>query len=183
MHFTREYVVYKIRDRWPRFYRAAVSISRVLNSIAGGGPEGASSLRGWLFQGPRGLAAKLIGTAPDVAVEIAVDLARQTIDTLLRQEGTQVVYSFPNQSFPPNIPGAEANRRRRFYFDAMSAYCRERMIPTVNPAELARQSGETLRLSADGWHEDAAGREVMARLYARSILQALEGHRSIDAAR
>jgi len=175
MHFTRDYVVYRVRERWPRLFRGAVRIAQALTDLGGGGPEGAPSPRGWLFRGPRWLAAKLVGVAPDVRVEEAVALTKQTLDAFLRHEGMQVVFFFSHQAFPANVPDAEAARRRDLYIREISAYCGERMIPAVEQASLLRETGRQINLAADGWHEDADGRQLQASLFAQAVLQALEG--------
>jgi hypothetical protein len=69
MHFTRDYVAYRVRERWPRLYKPVVRIAQALTDLGGGGPAGAPCPRGWLFRGPRWLATKLVGVAPDVRVE------------------------------------------------------------------------------------------------------------------
>jgi hypothetical protein len=181
MHFTRDYVVYRVRERWPRLYRASVAIAQTLTSWGGGGPAGSPSPRGWLFRVPRRLATKFIGTAPDVRVEQAIELTKRTIDTILRREGTQVVFFFSNQVFPPNIDGAEAGRRRQLYIREVSAYCRQRSVLTVNPPDVFQREGISLELGADGWHEDAAGRQAVAALYARAVAQAVSGRPALDA--
>jgi len=180
MHFLHDYVVYRIRQRWPGVYRKAVRLSEMLVSLAGGGPSGAPSMRGWIFRLPRWIGARLIGVAPEVEVEDAVAYTTQTLDALLRAENVHVVLVSSSNSMTPNFPAPEAKRRRSVYMGEMRRYCRQHTVLLLNPAAVAAGLGTQIRLGRDGWHEDLEGRDLQAWMYAQAVVQALEGRREFE---
>ncbi len=175
MHFMQDYVVYRIRRRWPRLYGKAVRISAFLNALAGGGPRGSPRPRGWLFRAPRWLAARTIGVAPEIDVEDAAAYTRAALDVVLRAENAHVVFAASSQSMPFDLSAAEAARRRERFMSQMRRYCRDHAVLILDPARLATGLGEGLGLGPDRWHEDVASRDLQARMYASAVVQALAG--------
>ncbi len=175
LQLMQDYVVYRVRERWPGLYRASVSLSQWLLDVGGGGPQGAPWLRGWVFRGPRWLMTKLIGVAPSIRVDEAVQCVRETLDGLLRIEDLHVIYFLPSGAVPPNIPAAEASRRSGAFAQGVSSYCRERRIPWLDQVEARGRAGIVRRLGKDRWHFDLENRQFAARLAAEAIAQAREG--------
>jgi hypothetical protein len=182
MHFLHDYVVYRIRRRWPAMYRTAIRVSETLVNLAGGGPSGTPSMRGWIFRVPRWIGAKLIGVAPEVEVDDAVAYTTQTLGVLLRKESTHVVLVSSSNSMTPNIPASEAERRRSYYMGEIRRYCREHTVLVLDPGAVAAGLDTRIRLGPDRWHEDIEGRDLQARMYAQAIVQALEGRREFELA-
>ncbi len=180
MQLLQDYVVYRIRERWPSLYRPAVRISRWLNDLAGGGPRGARRFRGWIFRAPRWLLANAIGVAPAMRVDEAVESVRQTLDMLGRREDLQVVYSLPMPTVPPNIPAQEARRRGDEFARGVSQYCIQKRIPCLDPGEVRGRAGISAGLAKDRWHPDLENRRLDARILAHAISQARDGATTLD---
>jgi hypothetical protein len=174
-----DYVVYRVRELWPGMYRRAVSVASFLIRLAGGGPDGAPTPRGWVFRVPRWFLGGTIGVAPAVRVEDAVALVKDTIDAVLKLEDVQLLYLMSSQTVRPTVPEAEAARRRDYFVRTVAAHCDSRGIPWADPTALRIQAGLERRLSSDGWHTDLENRELDAGILAEAIIQTLDGRRHL----
>jgi hypothetical protein len=175
MQFLQDYVVFKVRERWPPLYRPAARLAQWLNDLAGGGPDGAPKWQGWLFRGPRAAMTRLIGVAPAMRVGGALDAVRETLDLLRANEDLAIIYSLPMPTLPPNIPAVEAQRRREAFAAAVTAYCSEKQIPCLDPGAVRRAAGLQAGLAGDRWHPDLENRRFDASVIARAIIQARDG--------
>ena len=54
MQFLQDYVVFRVRERWPPLYRPAARLAQWLNDVAGGGPDGAPRVAGLALPCPQG---------------------------------------------------------------------------------------------------------------------------------
>lgn len=172
MQLVNDFVVNRIRERWPGLYDASTRVSEFFNKLAGGGPAGAPGARGWVFRGPRWLLVRVVGVAPALRVEEATALVRQTLDDLLRMEDLEIVYSLPSNIVPPNI-GLEASLERLGRFGAaVQQYCAEKSIFCVDPPEELRKRNVVRQLADDRWHPDLEGRRVDADIVAQTIIKA-----------
>jgi len=177
--FMGEYVVYRIRELWPRLYDRSLALSHWLVRLAGGGQAGAPTPRGWLFRIPRWVACRIIGTAPAVSVEAAVDLVKQTIDTVLRFEDVHLAYLMSTPTVQPNIPAAAAAKKREHFVRGVGSYCDQHQVPWLDPMTAYGASDRTRAAAVDGWHSTSADREFDGWILAQSILQTLDGSRTI----
>jgi hypothetical protein len=180
--YISDYVVYRVRELWPGMFRRSVRIAEFLIRLAGGGPEGAPSLQGLVFRAPRWLLTKVIGVAPAVRVEKAVEQVKQTIDTVLRIEDVHLVYMMSTQTVRPNISEAEARRRREYFVREVAAHCDRHSVPWLDPADVYTKARRVRGLADDRWHSTIDDREFDAAILSRVILQAGEGRRHIDVA-
>lgn len=89
--FMHDEVVSRIRERWPALYPLAMRLADFFRDLGGGKRRGAEGLRGELFRIPRRLAVKLIGQAPRIRVERAVEYVQETLEDLLPVEDLEVV--------------------------------------------------------------------------------------------
>jgi hypothetical protein len=178
--FMSDYVVYRIREYSRLAYRVTVTISGWINRLAGGGPLGRESVRGWVFRVPRWLVERVVGVAPSIRVEDAIDAAIETLDGLIRREDLRIVYIMSGNTIRPNIPLAQAAKRRQFYIDRVRAHCQSHRIPFLDPNEIQEQLGLERTTSADGWHTDLRNRDLDARVLSQAILQSLDGATELD---
>jgi len=177
MQFLHDYVIFRVRDRWPRLFRVARGIAAPLLALAGGGVAGAPSPRGWIFRAPRWLAALTIGVAPNVALNDAIAWTKEALDALLRTESVQAVFVSSANAMVPNIAPAEAARRREAYMTEVRRYCLDHAVLMLDPAKVSAALGSRMSLGPDEYHEDVASRDPQASMYAQAILQALDGRR------
>ncbi len=182
MQFLQDYVVFRVRERWPPLYRPAARLAQWLNDLAGGGPDGAPRWQGWLFRAPRAVMARLIGVAPAMRVGDALDVVRETLDLLRANEDLAIIYSLPMPTLPPNIPALEAQRRREAFAAGIGAYCSEKRIPCLDPGLVRRDAGLPAGLAGDRWHPDLENRRFDARVIARAIVQARDGATELNLA-
>lgn len=171
MQLVNDYVINRIRERWPRLYNSSTRVAELFNRLAGGGPDGAPGARGWLFRGPRWLLAKTIGAAPAMRVPEAVAVVRETLDDVLRIEDLTVVYSVPSNVVPPNIPAEEAASRLREFAAAVAEYCVQRRVRFVEPAVEYAKRGVVRRLGSDRWHPDAESRRRDADIVGEILIE------------
>jgi len=202
--FMGEYVVYRIRELWPGLYDRSLALSHWVVQLAGGGQLGDGSVnegafpshwvvqlagggqagaptpRGWLFRIPRWVACRIIGTAPAVSVEAAVDLVKQTIDAVLRFEDVHLVYLMSTPTVQPNILAAAAAKKREHFVRGVGGYCDQHQVPWLDPMTAYGASGRTRAAAVDGWHSTSDDREFDGWILAQSILQTLDGSRTIE---
>jgi hypothetical protein len=178
--YMSDYVVYRVRELWPGLFRGSVRIAAFLIRLAGGGPEGAPSWRGMVFRAPRWLLAKVMGVAPAVRVEKAVEYATASIDSILRMEDVHLAYMMPTQTVRPNISAAEAQRRREYFVEKVSAYCDRHNVPWLDPAGVYREAGRVRGLAGDRWHSTVDDRVFDASILAQVITQSASGCTRLD---
>lgn len=160
VQLVQDFVVHRIRERWPGLYNRSVWLSEILNRWAGGGPAGAEGPRGWIFRVPRWLMLKLVGVAPALRVEEAIEVVHQSLDVLSRMEDVQVIYVLPGTTMVPNIPAAEARRRRDAFAAGVGAICAEKGFLLVNPEAEYERLGIVRGRPIDGWHPGVDDRRV-----------------------
>lgn len=181
VQLVQDFVVHRIRERWPGLYNRSVWFSEILNRLAGGGPAGTEGPRGWIFRVPRWFMVKLIGVAPALRVEEAIEVVRETLEGLARLEDVQVVYVLPGTTMEPNIPAAEARRRRDRFATGVGAICKEKGMLLVNPEEEYRLRGIVRGKAIDGWHPGVDDRRIDGDIlgeYVASYVGSGEGRRS-----
>ena len=103
-YFTYDYVVARIRRRWPALFGLARSLSEGLKATSGKGFEGSASPRGLLFRAPRTVVERLIGAEPYMKVENAIDNVRAALEYLAAEEGLVTVFKMPTMAadVPPD---------------------------------------------------------------------------------
>jgi hypothetical protein len=157
--FMHDDVVSRIRDRWPRLYRASVRTSEWLRRLAGGERYGGPGLQGLLFRVPRALAIRVIGVAPRVPVEQAAAYVEETLDSLLKREDLTVLCQVVVGNTPSELSPREHARRRDYFIARLRDYCDRRHVPYSNAADAFRAMGVAYKMDEDQYH---ATREVRA---------------------
>jgi hypothetical protein len=181
--FTYEFVVNRIRRRWPWLYRPALIFSQRLKAAAGGAGDENVGPRGLLYRVPEQVALRLIGGEPFVSVEHAIANATEAIEALAGLEDLALVVRQP-------VGGMRATRARARRYDerlqrfrsAISGVCDRHRITSVDVASRLREAGLRSGFGADGIHLDDATRRFEAGLLTAAILEAggLAGHRLVS---
>jgi hypothetical protein len=173
-YFTYDYVVVRLRRMAPRLYDRAMRLSRTLKRWAGEGFEGSPSPRGWVFRGPRWLGARLLGTAPLLDVEHAIENTSAALGYLIKRENLVTILKLPTMS--SELTGeraAAAGRRLDQYQAAMRAMCRDHHVPCYELREAYGAAGQTLSKGRDGAHWPLEVRKWEASYLAGLILKSL----------
>ena len=174
-HLTHEYVLWKVRDRWPALYPAAKFIDARLKQLAGGPRDRANTPRPWVYAVPRWLAAKTIGTSIGRSPEECARNITDTLDYLLAREEL-FLYLWPSTSatFPKKRDNPQHERNVELLWRDVLDYANRRHIPRFNSADIRAAMGIEKSKSVDGIHASLGYRTYQARYLATKILEALE---------
>jgi hypothetical protein len=172
-YFTYDFVIARVRRRWPRLYGLTQALTRELRDAAGGGWSGGQSVRGLLYRAPRWLGARLIGAEPFMKVEHAAANACAALSYLAAREEIVVVCKLP--AMQVRVPAADLSRYRarlEQFKQAVAATCAGNGISTYELEDALRRAGRNLGIVADGIHADLPTRKFDAGLMAGQILAA-----------
>jgi hypothetical protein len=171
--FMHDEVVSRIRERWPALYPLAMRLADFFRDLGGSKRRGADGLRGELFRIPRRLAVKLIGQAPRIRVERAVEYVQETLEALLPMEDVEVVCFTSVGNSETLLPPQEHERRKEYFLQTLEAYCRLRQIPFMRDNEIVREAGAGYVYGEDQWHSTLPFRQLDARAMADQVIRAL----------
>lgn len=175
--FVDETIANRIRERWPRLYRPLRRVSEWLRDLTKGGRYGKDSQLGeWFYRIPRQLAVRVIGTAPEIRVEDALAVSKETIDALLRKETHNLIVGLVPYGEGDNITPEEASRRGSFLNEQLRAFLEERRVAYYDP--MARNDDTVFRQrTPDQWHPQIGPRKADAIDAAGLVLTAVVGER------
>jgi hypothetical protein len=174
-NFFNEYVIERLRQVSPLAYRWSKEVAERLRQLAGGGPHGLDTPRGWIYRLPRWVMVKTLGTAPRISVEDAIAVVSSTLDGLLKFEDLTVLVRLPSYPKTPDTNLKEYERRVRLFDRSVRDYCERRRVPYYDWAAVRRLAGDERRIGADGWHPVLDTRDLDARSMAAAVLLAMEG--------
>ncbi len=164
------YVVYMVRQRWPRLYKAALKFAIKLKAASGGGPEGGEGPRGLLFRLPRAVARVLIGSKEGYPMDLALKYTKETIDALARFEDRAVaIQLLPTARAKPS---RAVQRRVDTFTRELREYCSRRRVDFLSRFDYCRELGDGPYPTVHGTYPPRAQREVDARAMAGYILEA-----------
>ena len=166
--FSEATVMFSIRRRYPRLYPIASRLIASGKSAAGGGAEGSTSLRGFLFRLPRAIARGVFGTAPLLDREVAFNSTRETFK-LLHELQLPVVCRLAEGNVQQADQAAAARANAIAYNAEVLSLARGLVFKTFNPkAELAEACGR----ESDSLHYDLPTRKYAANRAAALTLEA-----------
>jgi hypothetical protein len=173
-YFTYDYVVARVRRRWPRLYPLARRLTGETQRVAGAGIQGSDSLRGELFRLPRRFATAVVGAEPYMKVEHAVENTVAALDVLRGLPGVITLCDLPrmNTRLPADDMARYRPRLQRFV-EAVSAACKERSIYAYDLEQEMARAGLRAARVADGLHSDLPTRQWQAAFIADRILERL----------
>jgi hypothetical protein len=171
--FTYEFVVNRLRRRWPWVYQPALKFTQWLKAASGGAGEDSAGARALIYRVPEEIALRLIGGEPYVPVERAIENATETIEAFVRLEEMPFIVRQP-------VGGMRATRARaRRYEERLTrfrseieAVCARHRVPCVDVAARMRESAMRAGFGADGIHLNEATRRFEAELLSAAILDA-----------
>lgn len=182
--FTYEFVVNRIRRRWPVVYRPALAFSQALKWVAGGDADERTTSRSLIYRIPEAIALRVIGGETSIAVEHAIENTTLALEALSRLERTPLVVRLPVGGMRATGARAASYEARLSRFrSAVSQVCRARLIPVVDVAAELRSAGKSRGHGFDGIHLDHETRSFEAELLARAILAAVPADTAFPAAR
>ena len=181
--FTYEFVVNRVRRRWPVLYRPVLALSQTMKRVAGGESEPQTSPRSLIYRIPEAVALRLIGGETSITVEHAIENTTAALEALAQLEDTAVIVRLP-------VGGMRASRARAARYEerlsrfrsAISEVCRHRHMPVVDVAAELRFAGKSRGHGFDGIHLDHETRNFEAELLARAILAAVSTNAAFPAA-
>jgi hypothetical protein len=172
--YMSDYVVYRVRELWPGLFRRSVRIAAFLIRLAGGGPEGA-------VMAGHGLSCSTVA-AGEGHRRRARGPRREGGRVRHREhrlhpalEDVHLAYMMSTQTVRPNISAAEAQRRREYFVEKVSAYCDRHNVPWLDPAGVYREAGRVRGLAGDRWHSTVDDRVFDASILAQVITQSASG--------
>jgi hypothetical protein len=153
--------------------RAADALMQLLRRLGGGGLRGAPGPRGWLFRGPQWLARRLLGQAPLVRLDDAVDQAGETIDAILTAGAPRLICRLSTMHWERAALVAAAEDRQEALNRAIDERCQARGVTVVDITAAMAREGKRPGVAPDGIHVDLATRRFEAALLADQIVAAL----------
>jgi hypothetical protein len=174
LSFLHDDVASQVKLRWPRLYSTCLLASRLFDRLSGGRAREGSYRRRLLFNGPRRLAARLIGEAPPLPVEDAARYVGETIDALLAQEAFDLLCRIGVGTVDSNVPLKELQRRVDYFASRIRAQCMERRVPFADNRDLFREAGLPLDYAGDRTHPGLRRRVLEGRAIAAVILKESE---------
>ncbi len=171
--FADDFVVYRIRRLFPPLFEGSLALSRWIKGLAGGKTEGAAGPRGLIFRLPYRIARRLIGAEPAIALERAIDCAKETVDALVRLEDVALVCR--GGIAHPFYSDSEAEHQRRVgvFNDALRAHCDSRRIPYFVLQSEMEAAGTKVGFLPSGSHLNRSTREFDVRSSASLLAAAL----------
>lgn len=171
---AEEFVVNRIRRRWPRVYSASLKASQLLKGAAGNQAEGRVSPRSLLYQFPEWIAFHLIGGDPAIPPEYAVANVSQALSNLSTlEEVTIIVRLGAGLTRGSKARRARYSRRRDMHKAAVLADCAKRHITAFDLFEVMASKGFTPGRAKDGIHLDTASHHFEMRHTVDLILREL----------
>jgi len=167
--FMHDDVVSAVRDRWPSLYSFSVTASAFFRRLGGGQRWGGPGPRGLLFRFPRAVAARLVGIAPQVPVEAAIEYVKDALDTLLRLENLDVICTVSVGNTDDPLPKGEHDRRTNLFLSEIGGYCAGRKIPFSELRDVLRPRGIQYSLAADQYHPSMEPRAAEATMLAERV--------------
>jgi hypothetical protein len=168
--FAEDFVVYAIRNRWPRLYQPMQVAATKVRQLAGGGTEGAETPRGWLFRVPRNVARTFTGAAPQVTVDAAEAFVTDTLAALAGIEELAIVCRLAVPVFYHADDRRETRRRVAHFNEAITRVCVERYVPFYDPVQLVAEKGHAYGMAQDQIHSDLPTRKLEAERIASLLL-------------
>jgi len=173
-YVTYDYIVARVRRRWPRLFGAVRALSSGLKALSGPGFEGSSTARGWLFRAPRWFALQVVGEEPYMRVAHAGSNVRAALDYLADQAGLVTICKLPTMSAEVSQRKERVYQERlREFQSAMRETCEERGIPFYELREAMAADGKQEERVSDGLHSSLATRRWDAAFMAELILEGL----------
>lgn len=175
-YFAYDYVVARVRRRWPRLYPLARRLAGEVKLASGGGFAGGSSVRGALFNGPRYLASRVLGAEPYMRLDHVIPNTIASLDTIARRQGIVAVCKLPSMN--QGLAEAEAARYRPRVdqFDReVGAACQDLGVFVYDLQAAMAEAGLMEVRVDDGLHADLATRRWDAGFLAGVIVDRLPG--------
>jgi hypothetical protein len=171
---TNEYVLWRVRDRWPALYPAAKFIDRRLKWLAGGPRDHLNTPRPWVYTVPRWLAVRAFGAGVGRSIEDCVNAATAAFDYLLSLEDV-FVYLWRSSSVenPKQREKPEFEENYRLYWKQILEYAGRRHVPQFTSGEMRSLFGVEKSKSVDGIHGSREYRNHQARFLAMKAVEAL----------
>jgi hypothetical protein len=172
--FSSYAVVYQLQQRWPRLFRPALKASQMPKRAAGGGAEGASSPRGLLFRVPRRIASSLVGIAPIVTLDQAIESTKAVLDALVRNEDVSVIYrlTVPVPYYSDQV--ADDTSRVAVFNKAIGDYCCLRHVTFYDLGRCLADAGRRYEFWEDRLHPTLRTRLFEAEVASRAIIRELK---------
>lgn len=177
--FTYEFVVNRIRRRWPRLYTGALAISQRLKAWAGGDAETEiTTARSLIYRIPEWVAFATIGGETSIAVQHALANTTAALESLVRREQAAILVRLPVGGMRASPARAARYRARLAEFRAgIEEVCAQRHIPVVDPAAAIAEAGRKPGHGSDGIHLDVETRAFEAGRLAEAVLAASAGYK------
>jgi hypothetical protein len=169
--FAEHKVEYSLRRRSRTLARLLRRASGSALGAAGGGTEGSASPRGLLFRLPRGLARRILGAAPLVQPEVALEAVRTTIAALHRERrGTCLVVL--SAGAPQTRERAErAAATIQWFNDKVADYCEGLGVSYLDPVSAVQGYGASFE-RPDGIHAGFETRLALSLALAERLVEA-----------
>jgi hypothetical protein len=173
-YFTYDFVIARVRRRWPRAYPLFSRLTGGVKVASGGGWAGGDSLRGAIFKLPQAAAKAVIGAEPYIKLDHAIENARLALETAAGRPGLVIGCKLPtmNQDLSPE-EYVRYKPRLSAFLDAILATCAQRGVFTYDIQQEMLAAGAQERRVDDGLHGDLATRTWEARFLAERFLERL----------
>lgn len=171
--YAEETVVHSVQRRWPRLYKPASTLAKLFEGPAGEPAQGSSSLRGLVFTAVRGAARRVMGVAPVVDLEDAIDITVRTFRAIAAVPNLSVACRLSAGGVRDLSQTPEIRRRVDEYNKAISTECVALGFTPLDVVAEMRQAGLTYTYEPDRIHGNLEARRFSARLAAAAILSDL----------